>query len=407
MFKIPRTFSEDHDNYITLSGLKNFCKDHKLPISVDRMTAINNIEQFADSSEEKCELVKDWLDGVLVEGIKDLMVKNVDDPGTINGNIEQVVQEQLNGKIADENNRHYSNQFTPALQVFRYDIDDNVDTGKRIRLYMGKVLDSFDKRVISGLMYPILVEYYIDLNIIVARSKSKSHLYEHMDTFDIEKAKSTTAEKEMKVAIDYVCNLFGITLHKAGKSGITNRKRLYQMLNKYTETPDEIKRLILDKSVDINGVVETMMSICNLPLSFRADLHSDIENMTEKYFSISYKDKSIFTANRDIYPLQLCATDEEESKVEQTAALEDPLQSKAIFFDNKKMLQKSGMCDGTVFMCRRNNTKYCSDEYFRVKMTNNKDYCILKFFEYTAEEDMIYVLLTLTFPERAYRRGQN
>lgn len=87
------------------------------------------------------------------------------------------------------------------------------------------------------------------------------------------------------------------------------------------------------------------------------------------------------------------ATDEEDSKVEQTAALEEPLQSKAIFFDNKKMLQKSQACDGVTFMFARDKM-YCSKQ-FKVKIVVNKDYCILKFTEYTMEEDIIHVLFSL------------
>ena len=104
--------------------------------------------------------------------------------------------------------------------------------------------------------------------------------------------------------------------------------------------------------------------------------------------------EQIFIKDREAYPLKLNATDEEDSKVEQTAALEEPLQSKAIFFDNKKMLQKSQACDGVTFMFARINTMYCSKQ-FKVKIVVNKDYCILKFTEYTMEEDIIHVLFSL------------
>ena len=91
--------------------------------------------------------------------------------------------------------------------------------------------------------------------------------------------------------------------------------------------------------------------------------------------------------------LKLNATDEEDSKVEQTAALETPLQSKAIFFDNKKMLQKSQSCDGVSFMFNRINTLYCTRQ-FKVKIVIYKDFCTLKFTEYTMEEDIIHVLFS-------------
>lgn len=74
--------------------------------------------------------------------------------------------------------------------------------------------------------------------------------------------------------------------------------------------------------------------------------------------------------------------------------MEEPLQSKAIFFDNKKMLQKSRACDGVTFMFARLNTRYCSKK-FKVKVVVHKEYCMLKFTEYTMEEDIIHVLFSL------------
>ena len=136
-----------------------------------------------------------------------------------------------------------------------------------------------------------------------------------------------------------------------------------------------------------------MKDICNLPNGYKEDVESNMLNMVEKYFSISYPDKKIFTRDRDAYPLKLNATDEEDSKVEQTAALETPLQSKAIFFDNKKMLQKSQSCDGVSFMFNRINTLYCTRQ-FKVKIVIYKDFCTLKFTEYTMEEDIIHVLFS-------------
>lgn len=59
----------------------------------------------------------------------------------------------------------------------------------------------------------------------------------------------------------------------------------------------------------------------------RDDITSDIMNLIEKYFSITYEDKSIFTKGKDAYPLRIAATDEEESKVDQKSAREHPLQA--------------------------------------------------------------------------------
>lgn len=167
------------------------------------------------------------------------------------------------------------------------------------------------------------------------------------------------------------------------------------MLERYTKTPIEIIDLIDAKKTEIDAVTKAVMyQICNLREAYDEDVRSNIQNMVEKYFSISYPNKQIFIKDREAYPLRLNATDEEDSKVEQTAAMEEPLQSKAIFFDNKKMLQKNQTCDGVTFMFARLNTMYFSRQ-FKVRIVVDKDCCMLKFTEYTMEEDIVHVLFSL------------
>ncbi len=216
-----------------------------------------------------------------------------------------------------------------------------------------------------------------------------------MENFEINSADSTKAEKEMNEAISIVCNWFDIKTLSSTSAGKKFKTNLYHMLNKYTQTPSEIKELMDSKKEEVEKIVDIIMNdICKLPNRYKSDVQSSILNMVEKYFSISFPNKSIFTKERDAYPLKLNATDNEDSKVEQTAALEEPLQSKAIFFDNKKMLQQSESCDGITFIVNRKNTLYCSKK-FRVKILIKSDHCTIKFTEYTMEEDIINVLFSL------------
>lgn len=103
----------------------------------------------------------------------------------------------------------------------------------------------------------------------------------------------------------------------------------------------------------------------------------DVSNTVEKYLSINWKDKKVFMQDRDAYPIRISATDEEESKVEQTAALTEPLQMKAVFFDNKKMLYKSKSCDGVSFRWKRKNVVGGQNQYFSVRITiSSKGECV-------------------------------
>lgn len=401
MFSVPYTFANEDESYITIPALKRFAREKKnedLKTTVDRPQLLQDIENYANQSPENEAEVLDWLDQVLVEGIKDVQIKLIDDESFTTSFIDQdeFVEKVLEPLIINKTNRHLNKGYTESLGVFRYEITNESVFGRRIRLYMGKLLCTFDKKHGAATVpYPIAVDVYCDAGIIVARAKSKSGLYKYEEDFVLEKATPTKSEKETAAAIKWVAEKLVLNTRKSFEAETVFKSQLYDMLEKYTKTPTEIINLMDAKKTEIDGVVETVMhQICNLRAAYREDVKSNVLNMVEKYFSISYPNKQIFIKDREAYPLKLNATDEEDSKVEQTAALEEPLQSKAIFFDNKKMLQKSRACDGVTFMFARLNTMYCSRQ-FKVKIVVNKDYCMLKFTEYTMEEDIIHVLFSL------------
>lgn len=401
MFSVPYTFANEDESYITIPALKRFAREKKnedLKTTVDRPQLLQDIENYANQSPDNEAEVLDWLDQVLVEGIKDVQIKLIDDESFTTSFIDQdeFVEKVLEPLIVNKTNRHLNKGYTESLGVFRYEITNESVFGRRIRLYMGKLLCTFDKKHGAATVpYPIAVDVYCDAGIIVARAKSKSGLYKYEEDFVLEKATPTKSEKETAAAIKWVAEKLVLNTRKSFEAETVFKSQLYDMLEKYTKTPTEIINLMDAKKTEIDGVVETVMhQICNLRAAYREDIKSNVLNMVEKYFSISYPNKQIFIKDREAYPLKLNATDEEDSKVEQTAALEEPLQSKAIFFDNKKMLQKSRACDGVTFMFARLNTMYCSRQ-FKVKIVVNKDYCMLKFTEYTMEEDIIHVLFSL------------
>lgn len=397
MFTIPYEFSNDGDCYITMPVLKRFAKERKkedLKTTDDKPQLLENITNYANQSKENEEDVKEWLDSVLVQGIKDVMIKYID-WGMIDPNIfkdEEFVVQKLECVLTDKGNKHLSGRYDAQLKLYRYELIEK----NYIKMYFGKLLCTYDKENGSGeIPYPIYVEINIEQGVISARAKSKASIYKYMSDFIYEKADTTSAMKEMNDAIGYACKLFGLNTLKATEANMKFRQNLYYMLDKYTKTPKEIRTLMEEKQGEIFELKDIIMNkICRLSQYYSDDIMFNINNMIEKYFSITYKDKNIFTKDREAYPLKLIATDEEESKVEQTSAIEDPLQSKAIFFDNKKMLQKGKLCDGISFMFNRRNKLYFSEK-FKVKIYAKKDFCILKFTEYTMEEDMNYVLFSL------------
>lgn len=145
MFSVPYTFANEDESYITMPALKRFAKEKKkedLKTTVDRLQLIQDIENYANQSLEKEEEVLDWLDQVLVEGIKDVQVKLIDDESFTTSFISQdeFVEKILNPLIVDQTNKHLNKGYTEELSVFRYDITNETVFGRRIRLYMGKFI---------------------------------------------------------------------------------------------------------------------------------------------------------------------------------------------------------------------------------------------------------------------------
>ena len=122
MFSVPYTFANEDESYITMPALKRFAKEKKkedLKTTVDRLQLIQDIENYANQSLEKEEEVLDWLDQVLVEGIKDVQVKLIDDESFTTSFISQdeFVEKILNPLIVDQTNKHLNKGYTEELSV--------------------------------------------------------------------------------------------------------------------------------------------------------------------------------------------------------------------------------------------------------------------------------------------------
>lgn len=222
-------------------------------------------------------------------------------------------------------------------------------------------------------------------------------MYKYMEEgFNLEKAPKfkTTVEKELLKSTKYIADIFNIIIIQRLKASKYFKSKIYYLLDSYTETPTKIFELMEEKEKEIKDIIEKVTKdICNTPEK-KKDIEWDIKNTVEKYFSITYPDEKIFTNGRNAYPLRLTATDEDDSTVTQRSGNSRPLQSRDIFFDNKRMLQRNKICDGVTFMFSRKKQHYFSD-YYQVAISTNKEYCLVKFTTYTKEEDIENVLFSI------------
>ena len=313
MFSIPNTFAKEDENLITVPALKLFAKNKKqdaLKTTTDRKELINNIEKYANVSSENEEEVQDWLDKVLIEGIKDVYIKYlnpeyISDVLLDDDLLKIKVNKLLNGRIK----QHLSDIYTEELKLFRYDIIPSSENGRCIRFYLGKLVCCFDKKNLrsSAIQYPIFVEIYVDTGLIIARAKPKSGMFKYTNAFDLESAESTTTEKQIEQAVNLVCDWFELKTLPYISAGPKFRNRLYFMLEQYTKTPQEIAQLISEQTDNIENLVDSIMNdICHLSYRFKDDVHSSIINMIEKYFcncSGPIIEKQKFSTRNKSFPL--------------------------------------------------------------------------------------------------------
>ena len=246
--------------------------------------------------------------------------------------------------------------------------------------------------------YPVFVDYYYEQGWLIIRYKSRSGLYPIMpDETPIEELlkHSLSVSREIKQVFDQVTKILQLGSLDIHAASAVMQTKFFELLDKYTHTPTEILQILNENEANIKELRNMLIRLCNLPVSYQSKVEKDLRTTVEKYLSITWPDKRIFIKDREAYPTRLTTTDEEESRIDQSAATEDdPLQSKEVFFDNKRMLYNQRRCEGLTLMWRRKDRKYYG-EFFPVRFSEKGGTCTLSFKKYVAEEDILHVLFAI------------
>ena len=410
MLSIPVTYYKNNEDYITLTAIRDFMRGHpegKFKLSLHREALLDSILDFGNQNEDNAEAVLDWIDEVLQEGIKDIYLQYapLSEEMQLLFMSDKNVQDYLRAYESSSLNKHVCmNQYGVDYKLVSI-THSKENHGSRITFVYCRKLHMHDKknRSTKTIDYPVIADYFIDSQWLLVRAKPRSNLYIfNPDGFNLENAATTTTEKEIHQVTTLVEEI--LKTEKPNKTYVSSilKNKIFNLLHKYSNTPAVIAEVMKARSPQIYDISQRIQSLCTvldsscIPQSMTRDVDEDIFNIIEKYLSINWEDKSVFMKDREAYPVKLSATDEEESKVEQSAALEEPLQTKALFFDNKKMLYKSKRCDGVVFQWKRLNPANSIKDTFAVRIfVNQKGHCIFKFSEYTAKEDIENVVFSI------------
>ncbi len=407
--RLPHIIENVKEEYITLPALKSFVKANGIPApkesessNANKAAYINAVSCFADISSENQENVLNWIDSVVKEGIKEIQIENV----PLKPEMELLftnkssVRYHLESYLSGKNHHLAGNTYGNEYDLVRYDLINDVH-GKCITLLFCRGMRYYDAKTgYSGnVEYPIFVDYYYERGWLMIRYKSRSGLYDLMPeetTLEELLRHSISLNKEIKKIYNRTERI--LSFDDIGINSASNvlREKFYRVLDRYTQTPSEIAEVIKNNQSGMKAVTMAIMQMCSLPEQFQRKVETDIQNLIEKYLSITWPDKSVFSHDRDAYPIRLSATDEEESKVDQSSATSnEPLQSKEVFFDNKRMLENQRQCDNLTLIWKRTSRIYYSESTFPVRLSEKGGKCTLSFKKYVAEEDILNVLFAL------------
>lgn len=402
--KFPNIIANPNEEYITLPALKTFTKNKGIVVSKEAETSRNKaayiaaISEYADKSPENYESVVKWIDDIIKEGIKEIRVSNV--PLTNEGELlfadETKARAQLNKRLSVSvphlTGNTYDKDYALVKADFRHD-----DRGKVVSLLFCRKLKYYDTKTGTGAIveYPVFADYYYEQGWLIVRYKSRSNLYDAMpEGTSIEELlkHSLTVNKEIEKVYKNIYNILYLNQINAESASKKMQSKFWEILDRYTHTPTEIAQVLEDNKSSIAQIVTTLMQTCKLPIFYQSKVETDIRNLTEKFLSITWPDKDVFIKDREAYPTRLSATDEEESRIDQTAAtIDDPLQSKEVFFDNKRMLSNQQCCEGLTLVWQRKDRTYYEPS-FPVRLSEKGGVCTLSFKKYVAEEDIQHVL---------------
>ncbi len=380
---IPECWANENENYITNPVLAEFCTNNGIKTQYTRMDLLNAINEYAQENDENKAKVEDWLEVVLKQGMKNILFRKIEfetkpDDDILRKSFTECKNRKLYSNITEGN----------SLNLQSMKIRNN-----KIEFVFTIFIIEEKKDVKSRIVYPIFIDIDLNKKLIFGRAKSKTNIHtvssENIDEIGL----NTSTDNLIIDAVEYVEKK--LNANKIDKEEYIEsvKKSIYNILEKYTFTPEAIENKITEMDEYINSFINTTLDMLEIndPINFNK-AKEDMKIFIEKYISINIKDKNIFINDREAYPYKLIATDSEMTKVEETTTSYEPLQCKEKFFDNKKSIKYEGTCDGIFLVYARKQKGNFSSNTFRAKISVKRKFCCVRFEAYVIEEDIDNVL---------------
>lgn len=396
---IPFCFKDKNEDYFVIESLQTFCKEKKLSTTGDKMKLFNNILEYANSSEENEQIVLEWIDLTLKEGIKKIIISKILYSSEVMNKNVQEWEEIISNKFKIDEPKHIiSGLHSTNIKLQTYQLEENNGVVEKASLVFTILLkEEKNKGVTPTIIYPIFIDIDIKNKYIIGRAKSKSSIskFEIYESGNEEITNSTNYEKLIYEAFEIVKFKFQLEEESKDRREHYFKCIIHSIVDECTKTPKEIVDKIDTENDNIEDFVKKFFKRHEInPLADDNYINAidDMKVFVEKYLSITHEDQSIFTKDRYGYPVKIAATDSDFSSIDETSSDDKPLQCTAIFFDNKKLIQKEKKCDDVIFIFKREQQLYFTNKTFFAILEVRKYRMYIDFRKYTLEEDIKNVL---------------
>ncbi|BDU83483.1 hypothetical protein [Clostridium perfringens] len=401
---IPFCFKNKNEDYLIVDKLQEFCKENNLNTSLDKIELINSIIEFAKINSINSEKVLKWLDSTLKEGVKKLIITKLEGTRIYrNKTLENWIEIINKSFNINASNYIINGNHTNELNLCGYDFCiSNDNSVEKVSLNYTIILKEQKNRNMpaTNIIYPIFIDIYIESGYIIGRSKSKSSIFKFKkvtrDGREIdEETETVNCDKLINEAINYTIDKLDLKKEAIDVGLHRFKSMVHKMVDECTKTPIEIQEKLNQEQSYRRKFIRDFLNRQGISLLTEENYKNALEDLTilmEKYISINYKDKGIFTEDRYAYPIQISATDEDSSSVEETSLEDKPLQCTPIFFDNKKVIQKQKKCDDVVMVFKRKVKTYFTNKTFQAIIEVKKGSMHIDLRKYVLEEDIENVL---------------
>ena len=388
MIKIAKCLS---DEYIHSYRLKNFCLDHKMPVSEVKADLLSQVLEYAgdDESTDAYKETYKWVLDTVKSGSKEFCLKRIYIPDDTLNDAAQIIKNKYD-QCPQQDILSYKNTERFGLANYKFTYTDQGKISVISFLFSGILLEgNTEYERGDRIIYPIYIDIYVDQGFIVARYKPKTTIYVCSENDIIYKENRF---KPLDRSADLINDLMKIfKMQNMDINPVSNwEKMLYKLYLKYSFTPSDIQKKVRSMETIRNNFINEMFETLNLREVNKKKAIVDMDILLEKFISINGNMEKIFKEDREAYLIKISSDDIlQMTRIDTASTGQRPLQCSDTFFDGKKSILNTKECR-ILHLCYNRIRRYLGP--FTVQFTSAKNLGVVKMYYDPEEVDIQNVL---------------